>query len=353
MKRILFFLLIYISAFSFFSFSQNLTGIWRGYFITNSLEQYRFEVQVEQKSNSLAGVTYSYLDRRFYGKATFTGNFNKSSQNALIQEIKTVEVRMSSLASSCIQKCQLFYERSGNEEFLEGTFTSIIEKTDSLGNRRGDDCGGGKMYLRKVTTSDFYLEPFLRKRTLPKVDNPNPPVVKNTRPNPKSPVPNKNAKTNKNVEVKKPKTDSAQAEDTYIETAPQKITTKSAINTPFKSRENNLIQTIVVTSEDVIVKLYDNGEIDDDTISIYLNKKLILSKQRLTASALTVKLKMDENNSDHELIMVAENLGRIPPNTSLMIVNAGDKRFEVRITSTEQKNAMVRFKYVKSGTPQP
>jgi len=53
------------------------------------------------------------------------------------------------------------------------------------------------------------------------------------------------------------------------------------------------------------------------------------------------------------LIMVAENLGRIPPNTSLMIVTAGDQRFEVRITSTEQKNALVRFKYVKPGTPIP
>src|SRR5687768_18606917 len=126
MKRILFFLLIYISAFSFFSFGQNLTGIWRGYFITNSLEQYRFEVQIEQNSNSLSGVTYSYLDRRFYGKATFTGNFSKSSLNALIQEIKTVEVRMSSSSFSCIQKCLLTYTKSGKEEFLEGTFTSII-----------------------------------------------------------------------------------------------------------------------------------------------------------------------------------------------------------------------------------
>ena len=46
--------------------------------------------------------------------------------------------------------------------------------------------------------------------------------------------------------------------------------------------------------------------------------------------------------------MVAENLGRIPPNTSLMIVEAGEQRFEVRITSTEQKNAVVRFKYQKT-----
>ena len=43
--------------------------------------------------------------------------------------------------------------------------------------------------------------------------------------------------------------------------------------------------------------------------------------------------------------MVAENLGRIPPNTSLMIVESGEQRFTAQITSTEQKNPLVRFKY--------
>jgi hypothetical protein len=62
---------------------------------------------------------------------------------------------------------------------------------------------------------------------------------------------------------------------------------------------------------------------------------------------ITLKLKFDEDNTEHEVIMVAENLGRIPPNTSLMIIDAGDKRYQVQITSTEQKNALVRFKYEK------
>src|SRR5260221_13003270 len=76
------------------SYSQNLTGIWRGYFITESSDQYKFELQIEQKKNSLSGVSYSYLTTVFYGKATLTGNFSNSSQNALIQEIRTVEVKM-------------------------------------------------------------------------------------------------------------------------------------------------------------------------------------------------------------------------------------------------------------------
>jgi hypothetical protein len=91
--------------------------------------------------------------------------------------------------------------------------------------------------------------------------------------------------------------------------------------------------------------LYDNGEIDGDTISIYYDKKLLMSNRGLSASPIVIKLKLEDEGVPHELIMVAENLGRIPPNTALMIVDAGDQRFDVRITSNEQKNALVRFKY--------
>ena len=177
MKRFALTIFTFLPAFSFLSSAQDVTGIWRGYFITDDGDQYRFEVQMEHSNNTLSGVTYSYREKQFYGKCSMTGNFSNSSGNALIQEIKTIEVKMSLANVACIQKCRLTYAKSGKEEFLEGTFSSVIERTDSLGGRRkGDDCGGGKMILRKVITSDFYVEPFLRKKNTP-VNN-NPPLVK-------------------------------------------------------------------------------------------------------------------------------------------------------------------------------
>jgi hypothetical protein len=114
-----------------------------------------------------------------------------------------------------------------------------------------------------------------------------------------------------------------------------------------KNRENEVVQSIIVNTNDITISIYDNGTIDHDTVSVYLDKKLIVSKQMLTTNAIVVKLKMDESTDYHELVMVADNLGDIPPNTSLMVVKAGDKRYEVRIASTEQKNAVVIFKYEK------
>jgi hypothetical protein len=346
--------------------AQDITGIWRGYFITNGSEHYKFELQIDQsKSNRISGVSYSYLDTRFYGKATLTGNFTKASQHALIQEIKTVELRMSGGSVACIMKCQFEYVKSGSEEFLEGIYTSAYEKTSKEDRViKGGDCGGGKIFLRKVPTSDFYVESFLRDKPIAKKTS-TPPSKTNNKttaqtPVKKSPVVAQKKSTTtatttkppvkKETTFQKPKNNQVQTlPPAILKEEPKKIIIPRTISIPIqtRARENELAKTLTVRNEEVIVKLYDNGEIDDDTISIYLDNKLLLSSKRLSTSPITINLKMDEDNSEHVLIMVAENLGKIPPNTSLMIVNDGDKRYEVRITSTEQKNAMVRFRYQK------
>jgi hypothetical protein len=103
---------------------------------------------------------------------------------------------------------------------------------------------------------------------------------------------------------------------------------------------------LLIDTPQIKIELYDNAEIDDDTVSVFLNNTLLLHKKRLTAKALELNFTAFPN-TDYELMMYAENLGRIPPNTSLMIITAGKQRFELRISSSEQKNAVVRFRYNK------
>jgi hypothetical protein len=342
------------------SFSQDLSGIWRGYFITDDGEQYKYEVQLDQsKKAGSSGVTYSYLDTRFYGKATFTGNYTKASNAALVQEIKTVELKMAGGSVACIMKCRLVYSRSGKEEFLEGEYSSAYEKSDPLyGVRRGGNCGGGKVFLRKVATSDFYVEPFLRNKKI-KTDPPREEVAKTTKPPARKPA----------TTTKPPASQPAPKDETTARNTPQKpVAIETPVNTSadpvvvntkpverkiiptpptIRDRKNELTKTITVSNNTIEISLYDNGEIDNDTVSIYLDGSLILSNKRLSNKPITYKLQLDESNPEHTLVMVAENLGSIPPNTSLMIIQDGDKRYQVSITSNEQKNAMVRFRYEK------
>ena len=378
MKQILFILFCCICT---ASQAQDLTGIWRGSFrsganpATNKLDElmgadppYKFEVQIDQKDKLFSGVTYSYKTTVFYGKATCNGTINPSTRKVFLEELKIVEVRMAGGSDACVMTLFLQYSRMGDEEFLEGNYTSM-NTTDS------SNCGRGTVFLRKVVTSDFYKEPFLvekekelarkkaiiaQKKTTPPPKRSNP-VVKKTTPATTPPatksktgqVTTTKPKTTPNTTAKKPEAKKDTASKVIIAPAdtlkravvkgPEKVATPKI----FLSRENELVKIITTSANEVELNIYDNGTVDNDTISVYLDNKLVLSKKRLTESPLTLKFKLDESLDEHELVMVAENLGEIPPNTSLMVVTAGTKRYEVRITSTEQKNAVVLFRYEK------
>ncbi|MBI1342567.1 MAG: hypothetical protein GC171_06520 [Terrimonas sp.] len=116
---------------------------------------------------------------------------------------------------------------------------------------------------------------------------------------------------------------------------------------PLTARKNELVREIKVDTGTIKLAFYDNATIDGDSISVFLDKQIVLSQQRLTTQPIILNIIIDLVNREHEVVMVAENLGEIPPNTALMIVTAGKKRYQLYLTSTEQKNAMVKFVYEK------
>jgi len=376
------------------SHAQDLTGVWQGHFRSSNMatrsslfdDRYKFEVQIAQHDKILEAVTYSYLSSLFYGKAAAAGTVNPKTSKVLLQEGKLLEVRNQS-GDVCIMTCFLQYSKSGDEEFLEGNFISMNIRDSS-------NCGRGTVFLRKVPSSDFYKEPFLEKKeeALKEKEAARTPSTAKANP-PKKP----GAVVPAPAPVKKPAVDKPKGGDIAAgkPAAPLKKPTSTSktpsvasskpepkapapaplarINTPqatqsggrmdssagigkkfptitprvLLSRTNQLVKTITVHTNEVVLNIYDDGAIDHDTVSVYLDNRQVITRAMLTDRPLVVTLHLDENQDYHELVMVAENEGEIPPNTSLMIVKAGDKEYEVRITSTEQKNAVVVFKFEK------
>ena len=193
--------------------------------------------------------------------------------------------------------------------------------------------------------SDFYKEDFLIKKSpsskppVAKVNPPAekkqpgtkqqqpvaksaPPVAKKTTP---QAIPQKNTagSTSKNVQPKKPA--DTKITDTIAKTKPIKPpvvsepkdneVVKKNVPVPgvIKERENPLIKKIQTASPDILLQLYDNGEIDGDTITVYDNNEVIAFRKGLTGKPITLNIKADLNNAHHEFIMVANNLGTIPP----------------------------------------
>ncbi len=110
-------------------------------------------------------------------------------------------------------------------------------------------------------------------------------------------------------------------------------------------RKAELVKEIRVDTGIIKIDFYDNGQIDGDTISVYVNNMPVVSNKCLGTKPVSINVKIDLHKTEQEVIMVGENLGTIPPNTALMIINAGEKRYQLYLTSDEQKNAMVRFIY--------
>ncbi len=112
-------------------------------------------------------------------------------------------------------------------------------------------------------------------------------------------------------------------------------------------RKAELVKEIKVDTGNIKIDFYDNATIDGDTISVYANNMPLVSNKRLGSRPISVTVRVDLKRTEQEVIMVGENLGEFPPNTALMIINAGGKRYSLYLTSDEQKNAMVRFVYEK------
>lgn len=126
---------------------------------------------------------------------------------------------------------------------------------------------------------------------------------------------------------------------------------KTIVSTPeikmFEKRETVLNNEIAVNSDSLRITLYDNGTVDGDTISVFYNKVPIVSHQGLNTQGANIYLQLDSSTDVHDISMFAENLGRIPPNTALMIIHDGTKRYEVFLTSTMTSNGTVRIRKKK------
>lgn len=354
--------------------AQQLTGIWRGYFSSNVSmlgdasrdETYKFEIQMLQENNALRGVSYSYKTTVFYGKAELTGVYTPGRKTLILKENKLTDLKITGESEACLMTCYLDYSNIGKLQFLEGTFYSVNIRTKA-------DCGSGKIHLEKVKESEFKKEDFLITGSFKKknetgtalrapnnsiklpaapANKNNPPSGGKSKSNPvvtniPSAVPESTKSVpplEETVKSSPEKTNLPKRNETIAEQ--EKPVKKEPIPSVLLERENDLVKTIITDKEEIRIDLYDNGTIDNDTISVYHNNKLVVSSQRLNFTPITFRIKSEPGVTHHEIVVVAENLGDIPPNTALMVVTPiGKQRVEIFLSSNEKKNAKVIIDY--------
>jgi hypothetical protein len=136
--------------------------------------------------------------------------------------------------------------------------------------------------------------------------------------------------------------------------APNNITTASAMPVNQKIigaaaevalRKTEVIRTIDFKSDSLILILYDNGIVDGDTVSVVLNDEVIIPKQGLTEQAYRKVIKIPPGLGDSmQLVIYAESLGSIPPNSGLLIIEDGSDRYKVGFEGDMKKSPAVRLR---------
>ncbi len=130
--------------------------------------------------------------------------------------------------------------------------------------------------------------------------------------------------------------------------------TDSIILTRVAESAFKAVPEIKVDTGNIRLDFYDNAIVDDDSITVMVDNQVVLSNQRLTAKPLTTFVRIDSDSPFHEVEMIADNLGSIPPNTAILIITAGEARHLLNMSSTKSKSAKVRFVYeTKTGNIPP
>lgn len=300
--------IFFFAVFTLSNHAQSLTGIWSGK-ISRKAPGYggveSIEMQISQSGKQLRGYTFAFKDTSRFVLYDMAGNRNKRTQTIYIRELGYAYFLLPPGFSPCEKIFSMKYYKIGKTQYLSGTWTG-----------RGNDtsCFPGEellVVLQKIKKPEYPINNFVQKKFTDYI------LRHITKPD----------------AMPEPEQEIAA---TVIASAPD--------STP-ADRKLDIQEIIKLPDTIVKITLYDNAIVDDDTVSVFADKKPVLVKQRISAKPLSFNITLTEPGKPLEIIMQAENLGSIPPNTAVMIIETARKRYEVRLSAGFEKHAVVIITY--------
>lgn len=335
LKTVLASILVCFMVLSFGAHSQTITGAWKG-----KIGSAKAELKLIKKGDSILGTSYYYTSTTHYRRYAVKGYFDSETNSVVWWDDILLEEKGSGgllpLSKDALLNVADFNCPGEDKMSLDGNSTDRDDK----------DKTKGPLLLQKESKAafrdewDYVIDNYF-------VGANDPDIIDSV-----ALVSFPNAAPPKNYEIPLPSTKIIESQpgpsNPIVINAPvlkeeKKATPKNVNEQRFASREKKLATVIPIVGDSIELRFYDNAVIDGDSISVFLNGRMLFEHVRLDYKPYTVKLAVNDLQDDNELVMVAENLGTIPPNTSLMVAIVGDNRYEARLESSEQTSALIRF----------
>ena len=380
---------------------KNITGVWKGEFYVDSTKKsYPFELTISEEKGKYTGYSRIAFEENGVPQVVFRDHKIKLTENEIIIEDDNQLSKASSISQPKeVKKTMILTLTTGDSSMqLNGTWSTTktrryLAATGSVQMQHKIDFKSTEIFkkLQELSLADKLSftktpkeEPELKLnkvilQDVAKVDQPKrsiKPLTAVAKPSaslkpkeialafvekpvapvavakkPSAPVIAKLSPVTKPKEtavakVDKPVTkpvvvkESKPAPPVVRQNVPLPVSTNAALDVAKRSISNE--QSLFYKSDSLQLTLYDNGEIDGDTVSVLLNGKVIIAKKGLDTKPNSYTIYFDRNTPDSQmLVMYAENLGSIPPNTGLLVVHEGQSVYELRFSADLKTNAAI------------
>lgn len=344
----------FVSANLFAQSPQDMTGLWTGLMFNDTTElNYRYEIAISEKNGKLIGYsqTFFILDGiEYYGvkklKITIDGD------KVVTQDLKLLDNNYPIKPPKGVYVINVLnFENKNDVLMLSGMFET--NRTKHYAPATG--------YIHVEKKTDFKESPLVKQLkvlglnndlTFLPVETPAAvAVVVKTEVVKEQPV----AKAKPVAKEKPAKEKPVKAKPAKEVKEPREIVVKNEAQKPqetkpkqpaadINGRTIETIQSVNYSSDSLVITLYDNGEVDGDTVSVLMNGKVIMPMVGLSTNAVRKTIYTKDITDSIQIVMYAENLGSLPPNTGLLIVNDGKDRYEIRFSGDLKKNSAIVFR---------
>jgi hypothetical protein len=134
------------------------------------------------------------------------------------------------------------------------------------------------------------------------------------------------------IKVSRKTTFRVKSNDDYIDLTVNVRKTMPAYTESIKGRKVRKGRNVIVHHEEIVVQVHDKNEIDGDSIALYYGDSLVAQHVSLGKRKQSFTIKVDKH-TPRQLILYAENLGSVPPNTAALTIKDGRDTTDVVLGS--------------------
>jgi hypothetical protein len=121
------------------------------------------------------------------------------------------------------------------------------------------------------------------------------------------------------------------------------IAARKNITDKITQRETKQIDSIKAFTEEITLALWDDAVEDGDSISLQINDEIFMPGIAVKKKPQFIKVKLYPG--DNKIIFIADNLGAISPNTSVLEIIDGKRRKSYMIDTNLRQNNSIKIVY--------